>query len=143
MSPNMILGPMAGMFLLTAVVFVYMFVLRIGEIRSSGRMPRTRADLDKYSPRAVNSSNNFQNLFELPVIFYACVLGICVTNQTDQFYGICAHGFLLFRIIHSAIHCTYNNIMHRFSAYFVASIFLWVMVIRFTMSLMLHGGSGG
>ena len=42
----------------------------------------------------------------------------------------CAFGFLAFRIAHSTIHCTYNHVMHRFGVYAVASVFLWVMVVR-------------
>jgi len=128
--------PFVGMFLLTLSVFIYMFYLRIGVIRSTGIEPRTRADLEKYPPRAVNSSNNFQNLFELPVIFYACVLSLHVLNQSDYLHVFCAFGFWIFRIAHSAIHCTYNHIMQRFVVYAIASLFLWIMVIRLAFSIL-------
>jgi hypothetical protein len=137
----MILVPFVGMLLLTLVVFVYMFYLRITAIRASGIRPQTRADLDKLPPRAVNSSNNFQNLFELPVVFYACVLALYATNQVDSFHVLCAFGFLVFRVAHSAIHCTYNNIMHRFSVYAVASLFLWVLVVRLAFGTLRIAGA--
>jgi len=127
---GLILIPFAGMFVLTFVVWVHMFQVRIAGLRDSGEEPQTRADLDRLVPRGVNSSSNFQNLFELPVVFYACVLALLVTNQIDSLHVVCAFGFFGFRIAHSVIHCTYNRVMHRFSVYAIASLFLWVMVFR-------------
>lgn len=135
MNQTLILMPLTGMFLLTLAVFMVMFYRRISEIRATGVTPQNRADMDKLSPGAVQAANNFQNLFELPVIFYAVVLALYVTHQVDQLSVICAYGFLSFRIIHSVIHCTYNHIMQRFSVYAVASVFLWIMVIRLALTL--------
>lgn len=136
MNTHSILVPFVGMMTLTMAVFLYMFFHRIREIRRSQRMPKTRADLDKYPPIAVNSSNNFQNLFELPVLFYGLVLAIELTQTADAIHVSCAYGFLGFRTLHSIIHCTYNNISHRFSAYALAAACLWVMVIRFGLGLL-------
>lgn len=130
MNPSLIFVPFVGMFLLTLVVYVWMFYQRITAIRALGIQPKTRADLDLLPPRAINASNNFQNLFELPVIFYACVLALHQTNQVDSVHIACAFGFLTFRVAHSTIHCTYNHVMHRFCVYAIASLFLWVMVLR-------------
>lgn len=134
MNHSLILVPFVGMLLLTLVVHIYLFYRRITAIRRTRILPRTRADLDKLGPSAINASNNFQNLCELPIIFYACVLVLYVTNQVDAVYLVCAFGFLLFRVIHSAIHCTYNNIMQRFSIYAISSLFLWAMVVRLAVA---------
>ena len=136
MSPAPILVPFVGMFVLTLVVWANMFFQRIKAIRASGTEPRSRADLDKFPPLAVNSSANFQNLFEVPVIFYACVLALVVTNRVDFFYTACAFGFFVFRVLHSAIHCTYNHTLHRFSVYFVSSLLLWIMVLRLAAAVL-------
>ncbi len=130
MRSSLILVPFAGMFVLTLVVWVNMFYHRVAAIRAAGVRPQSRADLDKYPPLAVNSSANFQNLFELPVIFYACVLALLATNRVDTLAVVCAFGFFVFRVFHSAIHCSYNNVDHRFSAYAISALFLWVMVLR-------------
>jgi hypothetical protein len=130
MRQSLILVPFTGMFVLTLVVWIYMYYERISAIRTMGLQPRTRADLDKLPPRAVNSSANLQNLFEMPVIFYACVLGLVATNRVDTAHVVCAFGFFAFRILHSAIHCTYNHVMQRFTVYAISSLFLWVMVLR-------------
>lgn len=36
----------------------------------------------------------------------------------------------VFRVLHSAIHCTFNHVMARFTVYFVASVALWFMLLR-------------
>ena len=133
-GPQTIFLPFAGMLLLTLVVWLVMFKRRIGAIRTLGLSPKTRADLELFPAPAVNASNNLQNLFELPVIFYALVLALVQTRQADSFYVFCAFGFLVFRVAHSAIHCTYNDIMLRFVVYAIASTFLWIMVVRFALS---------
>ena len=43
--------------------------------------------------------------------------------------------FVTFRVVHSLIHCGYNKVEHRFAAYMLAAIGLWVMVIRSALSL--------
>lgn len=135
MNPAAIFVPFAGMLLLTFVVWLWMFRERIGAMRRLGIQIETREDLEKLGPRAINSSANFQNLFELPVVFYACVLALVATGRVDDVHVACAWGFLAFRIAHSAIHCTYNHVIQRFTVYAIASAFLWVMVLRLAWSL--------
>jgi len=136
MASSIIFVPVVGMFLLTLVVWVWMFRERIRAMRELGIEPQTRADLDRLGPRAVNSSANFQNLFELPVVFYACVLALVAVRAADTLVVFCAFGFLAFRIAHSFIHCTYNQVMHRFTVYAIASLFLWVLVLRLAIAVL-------
>ncbi len=135
MRHSLILVPFAGMFVLTLAVWLAMFARRIAVIRASGMQPRSRADLDAFPAPAVNASNNLQNLFELPVIFYACVLALLVTEHVDTLHVACAFGFFAFRVAHSAIHCTYNEVIHRFGVYMIAALFLWTMVIRLAIAV--------
>jgi len=134
MSP--IFVPFVGMLVLTLVVWVWMFRERIGAMQRLGIQIETKADLDRLGPRAINSSANFQNLFELPVLFYACVLAVFALQQVDTFYVVCAWGFFLFRVVHSGIHCTYNHIMQRFTVYAIASLFLFAMIVRLAFTVL-------
>lgn len=136
MNASPIFIPFAGMLVLTAVVWLWMLRERVGAMRRLGIEIQTRADLDALGPRAINSSANFQNLFEVPVLFYACVLALHATGLVDALHVACAFGFLCFRIAHSVIHCTYNHIMQRFTVYAIATLFLWVMVARFTVAIL-------
>jgi hypothetical protein len=75
-------------------------------------------------------SNNFKNLFELPVLFYGLCLYMYVTATAETPDVIAAWLFFGFRAVHSAIHCTVNIVMARFLAYSAAALALWFMLGR-------------
>jgi hypothetical protein len=84
MPQTAIFGPFFAMVSLTLVVWVYMYVRRIGFIRSNGISPKDLAvpgELARLSPPGVsNPSDNLKNLFEIPVLFYALALYLFVTS---------------------------------------------------------------
>jgi hypothetical protein len=130
--------PMLGMMVLTLLVWVYMFVQRVGFAQSNKldiEQFKTPADVQILVPADISgASNNFKNLFELPVIFYAVCLYLMASGQVDSFYANCAWAFLLLRCLHSLIHCSYNRVAHRFGVYILSALVLWVMVVRAFMA---------
>lgn len=132
--------PMLAMMVLTLLVWLYMFVVRVGFAQKNKldiEQFKTPADVQALIPGDESaSSNNFKNLFELPVIFYALCLYLTVTLQVDSFYVNCAWAFVVLRVLHSLIHCSYNKVAHRFAVYILSSIALWVMVVRAFLSAM-------
>jgi hypothetical protein len=38
--------------------------------------------------------------------------------------------FAAFRVLHSAVHCTFNLVVLRFGLYVVATIAVWCMLVR-------------
>jgi len=134
MDQTKIFIPFFGLMLLTILVWCYMYYLRLSFIFRKKIDTQALAMqyhmLDTIPDKQNYSSENLINLFELPVLFYTVCLFLYVANQVDEFNLILAYGFLIFRIIHSLIHCTYNRVVHRFYAYVVSAIILWVMIIR-------------
>ena len=126
--------PLLSMLTLTLAVWVFMFIRRMGYVFANNLDAadmKSPEDVNRLIPADIGASgNNLKNLFELPVLFYAICLYLTVVLQVDDIHIYCAWIFLVFRVIHSAIHCSYNNVMHRFAAYIVASLALWVMVVR-------------
>jgi len=93
--------------------------------------------LNSTLPQDVNNpSNNLKNLFELPTIFYAICIIIFVTSSVDSLYLKMAWAFVAFRIIHSMVHVTINSVNYRFMAYFISSLALWAMIIRFGINVL-------
>ena len=126
-----IFAPMLAMMLLTFVVWVYMFARRIPFITRSNLTEEQLTRLAEISPPEVsNPSDNLKNLFELPVLFYVLCLYLHVTQQVDQIYIGSAWVFVLFRALHSAMHCTINIIIVRFWLYFAASVAFFFMLFR-------------
>ena len=76
------------------------------------------------------ASDNYNNLFELPVLFYLLCAVAIGTVHVPAWLPALAWLFVLTRIAHSFIQCTYNKVMHRFAA-FLGGVFLlmamWAM----------------
>jgi hypothetical protein len=144
MPQTMIFGPFLATMVLTLVVWTYMYVRRIHFILKSGVRSQDLAAsgaLARLSPPAVaNPSDNLKNLFEIPVIFYAISLYLYATSQVDPVYVEAGWVFVIFRAAHSAVHATFNLVMLRFGVYAVASLAVWLMVVRAGLS---YAGVGG
>ena len=133
-SSTAIFGPFFATIFLTLLVWVYMYARRIAFIRGHELSPKDLAvpgALAQLSPPEVsNPSDNLKNLFEIPVLFYALVLYLFVTNQVDAAYVTAAWGFVGFRALHSAVHCTFNLVMLRFYLYLFSTLAVWFIAIR-------------
>ena len=134
MTQQAIFAPFFATMLLTLVVWVYMYIRRIHFLRSNEIGPTdiaTPEALARVTPPAVATpSDNLKNLFEIPVLFYALALYLFATSQVDAAYVGAAWIFAVFRALHSAVHCTFNHIMLRFTLYLIASLALWFMFAR-------------
>jgi hypothetical protein len=140
MSNDLILQPMVGMMVLTAVVWFVLYAMRIPAMKKAGVPVQTYTTPDKtleLLPDAVNyPANNFKNLFELPVLFYGLCLFLFVTGSVDKAYVIAAWLFFGFRVLHSVVHCTSNIVMLRFYLYLAAALALWFMLGRAAIGLL-------
>ena len=134
MNDQAIFAPMLAMMLLTAAVWFYMYARRIAAMRRARKPVQTYTTPEKavgYLPEAANySANNLKNLFELPVLFYGLCLYLFVTGNVDAFYVVAAWLFVVFRVLHSAVHCTWNIVIWRFVFYCAAAFSLWLMLGR-------------
>lgn len=133
MSQQAIFAPFFATIFLTLVVWVYMYIRRIAFIQSRNftaqeLTPTAFAQLSP--PEVANPSDNLKNLFEIPVIFYALVLYLFVTNQVDATYVYAAWIFVVFRVFHSIVHCTFNLIILRFYLYLISTLAVWFMALR-------------
>ena len=132
MNQELIFQPFFMLMILTIIVWIYMYAKRIPFIKKSNIPPEqlTPYELLKSSPPDVaNPSDNFKNLLELPVLFYALCLYLFITNNVDQFALISAWVFVLFRVLHSLIHCTVNIPLLRFGLYSISILALWFMIL--------------
>jgi hypothetical protein len=138
MPSEAIFGPFLGMLLLTFAVWLHMYIRRIGFIRANkidAQELRTPERRDALIPEPVSyPAYNLQNLFELPVVFYAVCIYLYVMQQVDAVHVYSAWGFFFGRVAHSAIHCTSNIVMLRFSTYVLSAIALWFMVVRASLA---------
>lgn len=133
MRQDAIFSPFFATIFLTFVVWVYMYIRRISFISSKKihSQDLSASKLAQISPPSVsNPSDNLKNLFEIPILFYALILYLFVTKQVDTVYVNAAWVFVVFRVLHSAVHCTFNLVMFRFYLYLFATLAVWFIAIR-------------
>ena len=135
MDKTSILFPMVALVTLTFAVLLLIPVRRFragiaGQIKfddfrygESARVP----------PEVSIPNRNMMNLLELPLLFYVACLTYLVIGRVDQFALALAWLYVALRIVHSAIHVTYNRVRHRLIAFALSNIVLvsfWTNLIR-------------
>jgi hypothetical protein len=141
MSFNPILLPLLVMVFLTFMVWIFLFALRIPEIKSRKIDPddlKDRAEAHNLLTTSAAASNNLKNLFEMPVLFYVAVMLVILLLIQDALLVRLAWGFVIMRVVHSAVHCSYNRVMHRFIAYFISCLFLLLLWLRLASYLLMN-----
>lgn len=124
-----IILPAVALVLLTAIVWVRLYIVRIGEIRQRRIDPQalaTSASAGQALQR-VQASDNFKNLFEVPVLFYALCAVLAAAQNVSAFFVVGAWVYVALRYIHSFIHLTYNRVMHRFAVYVLSTMVLLIL----------------
>ena len=121
--------PALAMALLTFAVWLRLFFTRIPEMKRERIHPQSIALSAQAATRLsdTRAADNFRNLFELPVLFYAALFVAALTGQVTPATLALAWIFVALRVVHSAIHCGYNKVMHRFYAYAAGGWVLWAM----------------
>jgi hypothetical protein len=130
---DLILVPAIALVGLTFVVWMLLYWRRIRAMRARRVSPEAFKTRSSRLPleEAASASDNFQNLLELPALFYVLVLALLVAERVDATFLVLAWGFVLMRVVHSIIHVGYNRVMHRFVAYFTGALLLWAAWLRF------------
>lgn len=80
-------------------------------------------------------NRNYMNLLELPMIFYVASLLIFVINKVDVVFIYLAWTYVMLRVIHSGIHLSYNNVLHRGLIFALSNGVLSVIWIRILFAL--------
>lgn len=129
--------PLFAMVVLTAVVGVLTAFNRIRSAKTGEVDPRYFRLMANYpiSDRVAKYGRNFDNLFEVPVLFYAVgVLAIAV-NSVNGLMVTLAWVFVGLRVLHTLIHLTYNHPLHRFAPFFLSFVCVLVMWIDLVVAV--------
>jgi hypothetical protein len=129
MDTRLMFWPAVAMAALTLVVWLYMYSRRVGQMKRERIHPQAVATSALAAARLTDSAaaDNFRNLFELPVLFYLAIVVAAQTMQVTTVTLALAWTFVALRIVHSAIQCTYNKVIHRFYVYVSGGAVLWLL----------------
>ena len=138
MEPSAILLPVFVMGLLTVAMFVWMLATRLPAMTRAGMEAQDARDtsaLKSLPPEVAQVADNYNHLFEQPVVFYAVAISIAVLGHVDAVHVACAWAFAALRIAHSGVQATINIVNIRFALFLLAWIALAVMIVREALAL--------
>ena len=131
MRRELILEPMGALSLLTFLVLMLMLVRRVSAVGAGdASVEDFRYGESARVPGRVGLANlNYRNLFEMPVLFYV----ICLMHYAADAVGTASlalsWAYVALRAVHTAVHVTYNDVLHRmmvFGASTLVLVALWV-----------------
>jgi hypothetical protein len=120
---------------LTFIVWLLMYVERLGEMRRAAIRPQALASRSETRAllKQTRAADNFHNLLELPMLFHVLSLIVLLLDVRIGLFAPLALAYVGLRALHSAIHIGYNRVMHRFLVYFASTlvlIVLWTLVLH-------------
>jgi hypothetical protein len=126
-----ILYPMLALACWTLVVLL---LIPLARVRSTLRREIAVDDFKLGESAAVPAhvsipNRNYMNLLELPMLFYVVCLLLFVTGGASSLTIGLAWAYVVLRVVHSAIHLSYNHVLHRLAAFAlsdVALVLLWL-----------------
>ena len=133
MEPTLILYPVFALAALTFGIAFWLGKLRFVAVKRGDLSPKYYSynrggKMPDYLARV---SQNYDNLLELPVLFYVVVILIYITNTVDIAQLILAWLFVASRFVHSYIHTTSNHLRNRMRSFLFGSgvlMGMWVVV---------------
>ena len=133
MPQEMIFAPMGALALLTFAV-LGLIPLRRFRAAFAGQVGPDdfKFGESRRVPGHVSIPNrNYMNLLEVPMLFYVAGLMYYVAGKVDGVALAVAWTYVGLRAIHSLIHVTYNNVMHRLAAFALSNLVLAVFWVLF------------
>jgi hypothetical protein len=93
-------------------------------------------------PPAVSIPNrNYMNLLEVPMLFYVACLVIYVAAAASSWAVGLAWTYVGLRVVHSLIHLSYNNVLHRGGAFAASNVVLLALWVLAALSLRIANGA--
>jgi hypothetical protein len=134
--------PALTMVLLTNVVLVLMGIRRkrsLEESRKTIADPEVAAGTNRWNNEANKAARNYDNLLELPVLFYTVVVFATLAGAADAAMIWLAWGFVALRVVHTLEHVGPNRIPIRAGVFLASAIVLGVMWLRVAWRLATTG----
>lgn len=135
-NPVSILVPMLVVVALTFIAFVKMGAARGAAVKAGQDPNFYRAHIGTPEPEAATAAvRHWDNLFELPTLFYAACITAFALNAVSLWTLVFAWGWVVARLIQSAVHMTYNNPSHRGGGFVLGVLCMAALWINLGLSI--------
>jgi hypothetical protein len=143
MHVSPLLAPVVALVAWSLVMYVWMYVARIGAMRRGGisaKGMRGTRGLDGIIPDEANwKAHNYAHLMEQPTIFYAIVFALILMGFDAAINVYLAWAYVGLRVVHSLIQATVNIVIYRFAVFTLASLCLFALTLHAVIFLIHHG----
>ena len=138
-----LLGPIVALVAWSLVMYVWLYVARIGAMRRAGisaKGMRGTRGLDGIIPAEANwPAHNYSHLMEQPTIFYAIVIALILMGFDQPINVYLAWAYVGLRVVHSLIQATMNVVAYRFLVFMLSSLCLIGLTTHAAIFLIHHG----
>lgn len=127
------LHPLLALIAWTMLMLVWLYAARITALFAHKVDPQHLSDtrvLAQLPPYARNPADNYRNLLEQPVLFYALSVVIHMSGWGDRVFITFAWIYVGLRIVHSLTQAVHNIVILRFCVFLCATGIFSYMLIR-------------
>jgi hypothetical protein len=140
MNPNLsIVQPLLVQAGLTFFLLFWMGKERYQAVRDGTVVRNEPGVRPTWLGRAGTISNAFHNQLEMPMLFFVVAILAILTGSADYPMTALAWAYVILRIVHAAIHTTYNKIPHRFLVYILSNLVLLAMWVKLAIHVFTAG----
>lgn len=129
---KLMLLPVFAQVLLTSVVMIVMGRRRIkaAKCKEIGMSAFRTMDLTGANEQVIATSRNFDNQFQMPMLYLFSVLFCLQFGLADLTFLVMGTVFVALRYWHTVIHIGSNNVRLRFRVFLLGCLALWLIWIR-------------
>ena len=119
------------------LIFRLLYMATVYVVKKNVRLSQFRIYEGEFPDRLRSARQHYQNMFEIPILFYLlCLLNIFFNNYT-QIDILLAWGFVIFRVIHFFLRIQNQknvNIIPRTIVFVISLVFLTIAWIKFMVN---------
>jgi hypothetical protein len=140
LTARLILLPVFIHFLIVFGLLITNARLRVRSARAREvRLKDVALDSRNWPETSRKIGNNYDNQFQLPVLWYALIALILSLGLADMVFVILAWAFLVARVAHTFIHTGSNEVRQRFFVFGAGAVLLLLMWVWFGLRVYAFG----
>ena len=116
------------------LIFRLLYMATVYVVKKNVRLSQFRMYEGEFPDRLRSARQQYQNMFEIPILFYLLCLLHIFFNSFTQIDILLAWGFVIFRVIHFFLRIQNQknvNIMPRTIVFVISLVFLTIAWIKF------------
>jgi hypothetical protein len=140
MNPKLIFLPLFAMMGLILIVGGLTLAERVRQFKALRVNPQKVATRKAFAAALPDTrcSDNFMNLFEVPVMFHVACVGLYVTQTVSLWAMAAAWLYVALRFAHSFVHTRSNHVMTRFKLFMASNLALILMWAVWGVEMLLN-----